>query len=118
MTTRAAEQIVSGEAARKLSAQKGPRALRAIEAKPVLITGGAGFIGSNLAQRLMSRGERVLILDNLSRPGVDLNLRWLRNRYPTLLDVQIADVRDFRAVLEAVSRASHVFHFAAQVAVT
>ena len=39
-------------------------------ARPVLISGGAGFIGTNLAHRLLSDGVPVLILDNLSRPGV------------------------------------------------
>jgi len=86
--------------------------------RPVLITGGAGFIGSNLAHRLLASGERVIIFDNLSRPGVELNLRWLRSLYPNTLEVQIGDVRDFRTLLTAVSRASHVFHLAAQVAVT
>ncbi len=40
----------------------------------VLITGGAGFIGSNLAHRLLSQGKNVFILDNLSRKGVEVKL--------------------------------------------
>jgi CDP-paratose 2-epimerase len=47
----------------------------------VLITGGAGFIGSNLAHRLLGDGHKVTILDNLSRPGCELNLAWLRATY-------------------------------------
>jgi len=83
-----------------------------------LITGGAGFIGTNLAERLLSSGRRVLIFDNLSRAGVRQNLRWLCDRYPGQVDVEIADVRDAEAVLRAVQRADSIYHFAAQVAVT
>jgi CDP-paratose 2-epimerase len=83
-----------------------------------LITGGAGFIGANLAHRLLSEGERVLILDNLSRTGVERNLAWLRGRHGEALEFVLADVRDEAAVRAAVSRARRVFHFAAQVAVT
>lgn len=84
----------------------------------ILITGGAGFIGTNLAERLLSQGQRVLIFDNLSRPGVKTNLAWLRARYPDRLNVQLGDLRDEGQITEAVRRASAVFHFAAQVAVT
>lgn len=83
-----------------------------------LITGGAGFIGTNLADRLLSAGEAVMIFDNLSRPGVEENLRWLREKYPQNLRVEIADVRDPYLLNAAVKEAGHVFHFAAQVAVT
>jgi CDP-paratose 2-epimerase len=86
--------------------------------KPVLITGGAGFIGTNLAHHLLSNGEPVLILDSLSRPGVEQNLRWLRDMHGDRLRVEISDVRDTTAVRRAVAQASQVFHFAAQVAVT
>jgi CDP-paratose 2-epimerase len=89
-----------------------------IDARPVLITGGAGFIGCNLAHRLLSRGERVLILDNLSRAGVERNLRWLRDTHGGAVQAEIADIRDVEAVRKAVRQARQVFHFAAQVAVT
>ena len=84
----------------------------------VLITGGAGFVGTNLAKRLLAEGRRVLILDNLSRPGVERNLNWLRAHYPDRLGVCVADVRDAAALHQAVAGAEAVFHFAAQVAVT
>ena len=84
----------------------------------VLITGGAGFIGTNLASRYLSAGTPVLILDNLSRAGVEKNLRWLQNAHGDLLSIRIADVRNARAVADAVQSASVVFHLAAQVAVT
>jgi CDP-paratose 2-epimerase len=86
--------------------------------KPVLITGGSGFIGTNLAHRIMSSGQSVLIFDNLSRPGVEHNLAWLKEQHGDLLKVEAADVRDSHALRSAVDRASRVFHFAAQVAVT
>jgi CDP-paratose 2-epimerase len=86
--------------------------------KPVLITGGAGFIGTNLAHRLLSTGQPVLVLDSLARPGVERNLRWLRDPHGSRLGVEVADTRDADAVRRAVHRAGQVFHFAAQVAVT
>ena len=46
----------------------------------VIITGGAGFIGSNAAARYLERGDEVVIVDNLARAGAMENLRWLRER--------------------------------------
>jgi CDP-paratose 2-epimerase len=86
--------------------------------RPVLITGGAGFIGTNLADRLLSAGIPVLIYDNLSRSGVEQNLQWLIDTHGSLVQVEVADTRNAQAVRRAVGRASFVFHFAAQVAVT
>jgi len=86
--------------------------------KRVLITGGAGFIGTNLAHRFLSAKQPVLIFDNLSRPGVERNLQWLRETHGDLVQVEIAGVQDMRALRQAVQGASQVFHFAAQVAVT
>src|SRR3954470_18310243 len=85
---------------------------------PALITGGAGFIGTNLAARLLQSGRRVRILDNLSRAGVDNNLRWLCDRFDDRVERIIADIRDADAVAAAVSGVGEVYHFAAQVAVT
>lgn len=85
---------------------------------PVLITGGAGFIGSNLADRFLRRGTPVIVYDNLSRPGVELNVEWLRETHGDLVEVAVADVRDHHALAHAIERASAIFHLAAQVAVT
>lgn len=85
---------------------------------PVLITGGAGFIGTNLANRLIKLGHPVFIYDSLSRPGVENNLKWLKQQHKNKLNIIIADVRDRIAIEEAISHVSHVFHLAAQVAVT
>ena len=84
----------------------------------VLITGGAGFVGTNLAARLLSSGRKVLLFDNLARAGVEKNLHWLRTTFGDALRVQIGDTRDAQALRDAVSEASEVYHFAAQVAVT
>ena len=86
--------------------------------KPILITGGAGFIGSNVAHRLLSAGHRVRLLDNLSRSGVERNLHWLIETHGDLVDIEVPDVRNLSIVKQAVKDASQVFHFAAQVAVT
>jgi CDP-paratose 2-epimerase len=86
--------------------------------RPVLITGGAGFIGTNLAHRLLQEGHRVLVFDSLARPGVEQNLLWLRATHGSRLQVEVADVRDVAALRNAVEQAWQVFHFAAQVAVT
>jgi len=85
---------------------------------PVLITGGAGFIGCNLADKLAREGCRVRILDDLSRAGVEANLDWLRQRHGSTIAFVRGDVRDAGAVHKAVAGARAVFHLAAQVAVT
>jgi CDP-paratose 2-epimerase len=85
---------------------------------PILITGGAGFIGTNLADRLLGAGWPVILYDNLSREGVSRNLAWLRQRHGERLEAEIADVRDAPRLRAAVARAGHVVHLAAQVAVT
>jgi CDP-paratose 2-epimerase len=86
--------------------------------RAVLITGGAGFIGCNLAHRLLESGRKVMLLDNLSRPGVERNARWLRDTHGGEVELLVADIRDREALASAVARSSEVYHFAAQVAVT
>lgn len=85
----------------------------------VLITGGAGFIGSNLAHRLLCQGHDVTIFDNLSRSGCRRNLAWLRTATdPARLRVVEADLRDYAALLEASNGVDRIYHLAGQVAVT
>jgi CDP-paratose 2-epimerase len=84
----------------------------------LLITGGAGFVGTNLAASFLRQHKKVIILDNLSRPGVEQNLMWLRDHYADNLKVQVADIRNRHQVISAVNQAHFVFHLAAQVAVT
>ncbi|MBN2048755.1 MAG: SDR family NAD(P)-dependent oxidoreductase [Anaerolineaceae bacterium] len=84
-----------------------------------LVTGGAGFIGSNYVSRLIQRGESVVVYDNLSRDGAKLNLRWLNDTYGTEAFTLIqADVRDADVIREAAKDVDVIVHLAAQVAVT
>src|SRR4051794_25982084 len=75
-----------------------------------LITGGAGFIGCNLADRLALEGAEVVVFDALARPGVERNLAWLRQRHGGLIVPMTADVRDRRGVAEAAREADVIFH--------
>jgi CDP-paratose 2-epimerase len=86
--------------------------------RPAVITGGAGFVGTNLADRLLRDGERVRVVDDLSRPGVDGNLSWLECQHGARLEVEIGDTADPAVVQRALRGAGSVFHLAAQVAVT
>jgi CDP-paratose 2-epimerase len=83
----------------------------------ILITGGAGFIGTHLAKHFSDRGNRIAVLDNLSRRGSELNLRWLEERIPGLEFIR-GDVRDAATVVRAAQGREAIFHLAAQVAVT
>jgi CDP-paratose 2-epimerase len=85
---------------------------------PVLVTGGAGFIGANLADRLLGEGHEVVVYDALSRLGTERNLAWLQERHGARLCFVHADIRDAARLSDEVAGASAVFHFAAQVAVT
>ena len=84
-----------------------------------IVTGGAGFIGSHAASRFHARGDRVVVVDNLSRRGADLNLAWLREQ--GVSDFVRADIRDRSAMEDLLARhgdADAVLHLAGQVAVT
>jgi CDP-paratose 2-epimerase len=95
-----------------------PAAPSLLSTRPVLVTGGAGFIGVNLADRLAREGYSVLIFDSLARPGVEANLEWLKSSHSDKISFACCDVRDRAALGEAVRDCRAVFHFAAQVAVT
>jgi len=87
--------------------------------KRTLITGGAGFIGTNYASRLLSRGEKVTIYDNLSRAGTPGNIAWLKETYGSdSFQLIEADVRSAKRLQEAVQGMDLIVHLAAQVAVT
>lgn len=81
----------------------------------IAITGGAGFIGSNLAHRLLQEGRQVTIFDNLSRVGGQLNVSWLEEDGWGDLRVVCGDIRDYEAVSEALRGVDIVYHLAGQV---
>jgi CDP-paratose 2-epimerase len=90
----------------------------------VIITGGAGFIGSNAASRYLKRGDKVVVIDDLSRAGAVRNLEWLErqglDRQGRLTHLKI-DVRNERQVAEAFQAhgdAGLILHLAGQTAVT
>lgn len=85
-----------------------------------IITGGAGFIGSNASSRYLKRGHQVIVIDNLAREGVTENLEWLRSQGAGLEFHQV-DIRDFDETARVFRQhrdADQILHLAAQVAVT
>ena len=77
-----------------------------------LVTGGAGFIGSNIAEALVKRGDRVRVLDNFST-GNHANLAGIRGR----IELIEGDILDLAAVTRAVAGVDTVFHQAAMASV-
>jgi CDP-paratose 2-epimerase len=84
----------------------------------VLVTGGAGFVGANLADHLARGGHRVVVIDDLRRPGSERNAAWLADAHGAGLDVLVASLHDQRLLDAAVADCDAVIHLAAQVAVT
>src|SRR5262245_13425788 len=85
----------------------------------VLVTGGAGFVGSNLVNHLLGEGLDVTIFDAFLRRGAHANVAWLSNKYKgPKLRVVSGDVRNFGAVQAVVQGADVIYHLAGQVAVT
>lgn len=83
-----------------------------------LVTGGCGFVGSNLAAEVLRRGEELFVLDNLYRHGSGDNLQWLRQQgafkyYP----YDIRNINDVETVIKEV-QPDYIFHLAGQVAMT
>jgi UDP-glucose 4-epimerase len=79
-----------------------------------LITGGAGFIGSHLAERLLDRGDRVVLLDNLSTGSVE-NIRHLKSS--GRLQYHLDNIENRQLLAELVDDADIVVHLAAAVGV-
>jgi len=85
-----------------------------------LITGGAGFIGTNFADCLLSRGNKVFIVDNFSKKGSRLNINWLIQKHnKRRLTIIEADIRSDTQILERlITQVDVIYHLAAQTAVT
>jgi CDP-paratose 2-epimerase len=87
--------------------------------KNYLITGGAGFIGANYVHRLLRRGEKVTLYDNLSRAGAPRNLAWLKETFgEQAFTLVVGDVREAPKITEAARGSDVIVHLAGQVAVT
>ena len=87
--------------------------------KHYLVTGGAGFIGSNYVHHLLTRGEKVTIYDNLSRGGAPRNLEWLKNEFgDNAFELVVGDIKDAQKIAQASKDADVIMHLAGQVAVT
>ncbi len=87
--------------------------------KKYLVTGGAGFIGSNYVHRLVQRNERVTIFDNLSRAGAPRNVAWLEETFgKNAFRLIVGDVRSAADITEAAKDVDVIVHLAGQVAVT
>lgn len=87
-----------------------------MKSKQILITGGAGFIGSHLADRLIERGHRVRVLDCLL-PQVHGEARARPSYLHPEVELHVGDVRDAAAVRTALEGVEAVYHFAAAVGV-
>src|ERR1700730_14407612 len=103
------------------TARSKPRTARESARRParrILITGGAGFLGVNAAVHMIEGGWHVTLLDNLSRPGTERNLKWLITQYPTHTTFIKEDVRNATALSDHVKNQDAILHLAGQVAVT
>lgn len=84
-----------------------------------LITGGAGFIGSNLTNAFLKRGDSVVVFDSLARNGSKHNLQWLKKTHGNKLRHANGDMKSgYNTLLRILRDIDVVIHLAAQVAVT
>ncbi len=86
----------------------------------IFISGGAGFIGSNLAKFHYDKNDEVLVYDNLSRKGTELNIKWLKeiSKLNKKLKFIKGDVRDLTSLKKYIKNSDVIYHLAGQVAVT
>lgn len=89
-----------------------------VKEKSILMTGGAGFIGSNAAAAFAAKGWQVIVFDNFSRPGAEINAQWLASQgNPKIVKGDIRDRTEVWDLLQSL-KPSCVLHLAGQVAVT
>jgi CDP-paratose 2-epimerase len=83
-----------------------------------LITGGCGFLGSNISQRILEQGDELFIFDNLSRFGSEKNLDWLKSKGN--FTFFHGDIRDKENVTDVIKEIipDVIYHLAGQVAMT
>ena len=88
--------------------------------KTILITGGAGFIGTNAVNHFASKDWKVIVVDNLSRKGSEENLLWLKSQSKYSIEFMNIDIVDKRTIEQTFrdNNIDAVIHLAGQVAVT
>ena len=86
--------------------------LKVKQMNKILVTGGAGFIGSNLTEALLDRGHSVRVLDNFATGKIE-NLLPLLEKYPDSLVLQVGDIRNLDDCRKATEGIEYVFHEAA-----
>ena len=87
----------------------------------VLITGGCGFLGSNLAESFLEDGANVFVVDGLFSEGSNLNLNWLRIKTKNKFYFEKGDVSDWKFIEDLFKKKGpfdYVCHVAGQVAMT
>ncbi len=85
----------------------------------IIVTGGAGFIGSNMVRRCMDTGHQVVVADNLARRGTEKNLQWLKKSgTPEIMLGDLRNIEFCNLVFSLHRDAQLVVHLAGQVAVT
>ncbi len=87
--------------------------------RKILITGGAGFIGTNTAMFYLDKGDYVSIFDNFSRKGSKSNVQYIQSKYRKNLTIINGDITNSKTVInKLVKDIDIIFHLAGQVAVT
>ncbi len=85
----------------------------------VIVTGGAGFIGSNAVSRYLRRGDHVVVVDNLSRYGTPKNLEWLESQGSLeFIQLDVRNGEELTKLFREHRDADRILHLAGQVAVT
>ncbi|MEK6922502.1 MAG: GDP-mannose 4,6-dehydratase, partial [Nanoarchaeota archaeon] len=79
----------------------------------VLVTGAAGFVGTNITLELLKKGFEVVTIDSLIRPGSEKNLEMLKKEFPNLNFIR-KEIEDVPGVI-ANEKPDLIYHFAAQV---
>lgn len=83
-----------------------------------IVTGGAGFIGCNMADKLAEKGKKVVIFDNFSRNGTQTNAEWLKKKHLEKIEIVKGDLsKDSEKLCSIIKECDEAYHFGAQTSV-